>query len=566
MLEQLYIKNVALIEEAQIKFGPGFNILTGETGAGKSMVIDSLNFALGERSGKDFIRSGVDFASVEAVFSPSVEIARAIFELVGIGDEDEENIVIILRTMNSQGKTSCKINGRSATASMLKEIGGMLIDMHGQHEHQSLLNPMRHIKLLDEFCAPSLLNEKKELEALCAKYISILKEIKEYSKNEKEKEHRMELLSFQKDEIAGLELKEDEEEYLSKRRDILSNSEKLKKLAKESLNLIYDGGSDSLSAADQISKALGMLYDMAKIDSAFSEFANVLDSVYTQINDVSREMKSLEDSFESDPDELDYVLERINAINKLKRKYGGGIKEIIRYHSEISNELENMVLGEKRLAVLNAERKELLLKIKEVCGRISDIRKATAKVIEKDIEKNLRDLEMKDARFEVSIEQKHEFSANGWDKVEFFISPNKGEEIKPLSRIVSGGEMSRIMLAMKSVLADADNIETFIFDEIDAGVSGKTAQSVGEKMAVIAKNRQIICITHLPQIASMADVHFLIEKNTEGERTKTNVLELDYNESIEEISRLIGGANITDAVLTAAGDMKSFAGKFKSSF
>ena len=561
MLENIRIKNVALIEESDIKFKGGLNILSGETGSGKSMIIDSINFALGGRVNRDFIRKDTESARVEALFSGN-EYINSILSENGIETEDDFS-VIITRTFNTSGKSVCRINGTIVTAGTVKNISEYLIDIHGQHEHQSLLNPKKHIFLLDKFCGVALDEKLEVLGVLYSQYKSVLKSIDELNGDEMQRAQRMDMLYFQKEDIENAKLKVGEEEELTERRKVLSNLEKVVRLAGNSLELLYEGSLNGVSATDNISDALYNIQTLADIDPSISHISENLSTVSALLDDVCHELKAYFRNAESDPDELMRIDERLNMIYSLKRKYGKSIAEILEFYNRIVKELEFMENSEEILSKLYLEKSKLEDEINLICKEISDIRKEKALIIESEIEKELKDLEMKNAIFKINIKDKEMFTSKGKDNVEFLISANMGEELKPLSRIASGGEMSRVMLALKSILSEVDTIDTFIFDEIDTGVSGRTAQKVAEKMSNVSKKNQIICITHLPQIASMADNHLLIEKYTENNRTTTDVIQLSNEESISEICRLMGGVTITDATIQAAKDMKLQADNFK---
>lgn len=559
MLEQLHIKNVALIEESEISFGGGLNILSGETGAGKSMVIDSINFALGERAGRDFIRRGTEQAVVEAFFVSSDASVQNLLKEQGINQE-EDNSILIKRVMNGNGKIQNKVNGSIVTVGMLKQLSEALIDIHGQHEHQSLLNPAKHIRLLDKFCGVELEALKAKLEVIYKKYRDIQRSIEKLSGNERERAHKMDLLQFQMEEISQAKLKKGEEAELYERKKILSNSEKVQKLSSHSLHLLNAG---EPAAMDQISEAMGYLADLQEIDGAAASIFETVEAAYAQLDDAVRELRRYYDNIESDPEEINQLENRLTVIYSLKKKYGNNIEEILEYYEEIKKEMEFISGSEEALQKLNAEKAVVKKELAILCSEMSKIRKKKALEIQALIAEELRELEMKNASFEIRVDRKNDLNAEGWDKVEFLISANLGEELKPLAKIASGGEMSRVMLALKTVLAGVDTIETFIFDEIDTGVSGRTAQKVAEKMALIGKNHQILCITHLPQIASMADKHFLIEKQAEDNKTTTHVYALESMEAVGEIARLIGGTEITQSTKKAAEEMKGLATEFK---
>ena len=562
MLEHLHIKNVALITESEIDFEPGLNILSGETGAGKSMVIDSLNFALGERIGGNFVRKGEKSAVVEALFTVRDDTILKKLEQNGIKLE-EDGTVLLTRTMNQWGITICRINGSTVTVSMMRECAEGLMDIHGQHSHQSLLNTARHIQILDRFCGKKLEEEKQSFQTTYKKLKEIEKDLMQLMGDGKERVRKMDLLQFQMEEIGQAKLQIGEEEELLERRQILVNGENIRNLTENSLLLLYHGTETESSAIDQLSRALEEVSDLAEYDNTIQNIYTTLSSVYAQMDDAVRDLKHYADTISQEPEELESVEERLQLIYGLKRKYGGSIEEILDFYQKAEKELDFLSNSEEIVQKLNKQKKNIEQELMKQAEILSNIRKEKAKQIQKNIEQQLWDLEMKHGKFAIAIEDKKEISLHGKDKVEFLISANAGEELKPLAKIASGGEMSRVMLALKTVLAEADSIEVFIFDEIDTGVSGRTAQKVAEKMALIGKSHQIICITHLPQIAAMADHHFLIEKTTQQEKTITTVKPLNEEESAHEIARLIGGAKMTQATWTAAKELKEQADAWK---
>ncbi len=558
MIDHLQIKNVALIENVEISFDKGLNILSGETGAGKSMIIGSINFLFGGRPNKDFIRNGEENAFVEGVFYTEDNFVLEAIKNMGI-EIDKDNLIIISRNLQNTGKSVCRVNGKTITVGMLKEISNLLLEFHGQHENQSLLNSSKHITLLDKFCNTEIETIRQSLLDSIKKYKEIIKNINEISGNEKDRQTKIDLLSFQKNEIENAKLKKDEEENLLERRKILLNSQKIATDCFDALGLLYNSGSDEMSASEKIVKALGLLIDLGNLDKSQSYLAEGLESISMHIMEIIGDLKAYSQHFEHDPNELEQIERRLDTIHILKRKYGNSISEILNHYNNVCSQLDLILNSEEKLNSLKQQKKKLSIDILKHCEEISSVRKKYAKQIETQIVSNLQDLGMNNVKFEISIERKKEFSNNGYDKVEFLISTNLGEPLKPLAKIASGGEMSRIMLALKTVLADADNIETFVFDEIDAGISGRTAQQVGEKLALISKKYQILCITHLPQIAAMGDSHFLIEKKSTESKTTTNVFKLDNKKTIDELARLIGGAKITQSTIMAAWEMKEMA-------
>jgi len=556
MIEHLYIENVALIEKINIEFNKGLNILSGETGAGKSIIIDSISFAVGQRPGKDFIKKNASKALVELLFF--IENDFVVDEIKALGVEiDEDNCILISRTLNASGKTVCKVNGKSITVGMLKEISSFLIDIHGQHEYQSLMNPVKHIAIVDKFCGEIIDKFKNQLSEKCKEYKNILKSINNIAGDKRERKRKIEAYQFQIDEIEEANLKENEEEELIARRKILSNSEKLKEYSDTVLSILYR--SENGSVSERIFSALDFLFKIAELDPEQKEVCSLLEGISADLEEVIGQVSGYYDSIENNSDELNTIEERLDFLYRIKRKYGKPIKEIISYGEKLKEKLDFIFNSEEELEKLSEKKKVIKSEIRKLCDSISNEREKAGVKIQKGIELALKDLGMKNARFKVDILQKEEFTTNGRDKVEFLISPNVGEDLKPLAKIASGGEMSRVMLAMKVILADADTIETFIFDEIDTGVSGRTAQQVAQKLSDLGRKHQILCITHLPQIAAMGDSHFLIEKKSDSKSTVTTICELDYKRIIFEIARLTGGVEITDATLKAAEEMKRLA-------
>ncbi|MBQ3568653.1 MAG: DNA repair protein RecN [Anaerotignum sp.] len=556
MLEHLHIKNVALIRESEISFGEGLNILTGETGAGKSMVIDSLQFALGGRAGKDFLRHGEKMASVEALFAVQSSALQEKLEESGI-EPEEDGSVLITRTLSETGKSVCRVNGSTVTVSMLKEIAEDLIDIYGQHEHQSLLNPSRHIRLLDRFCGAGFGDAMEEYKKSYHALKEIDRQLDALMGDESRREQRMDILSFQIEEIEQAALQIGEEEELAEQKKRLGSMEKLMRLTGESLSLLYDGSDRIPSACDQLGDALQKLQEAAEYDQALQPFADALADAYASVEDTARELKREADKQENDPVLLEEIEERLQVIYKLKRKYGGTVEAVLAFYDKAAEELDFLANSNEKVVELLNEKERVQKKLTAYGETLTARRKDTAEQVADQIETALRDMEMKDAKFHIQIDEKTDWTADGKDKVEFLISANAGESLKPLAKIVSGGEMSRVMLALKTVLVDADDIGTFIFDEIDTGVSGRTARKVGEKMRFLGGKRQILCITHLPQIAAMADTHFLIEKETADGQTITRVTPLTEEGSVTEVARLMGGSDVTEITLAAARELIS---------
>lgn len=552
MLEHLHIRNVALIKESEISFGDGLNILTGETGAGKSMIIDSLQFALGGRAGKDFLRHGEKQAVVEALFSVQSQALTEKLAENGIAPE-EDGTLLITRTLSEAGKSVCRINGSTVTVGMLKEIAEDMIDIYGQHEHQSLLNPVKHIRLLDRFCGAGFGEAMEEYKNSRQRLKDLEKQLAILIGDESQREQRMDMLLFQKEEIEAAELREGEEDALLEQKKRLSSMERLIRLTGESITLLYDGDDRAPSACDQLGDALAKLQEAAEYDAALSPLADALADGYAAVEDCARELKREAEKQEVDPEELERIEERLQLFYKLKRKYGGSIEAVLEFYEKAVQELDFLSNSSEKAAELSAEKAEEEKRLSALAETLTARRRATAEQVEEQIETALHDMEMKHARFHIQIEEKADWGADGKDKVEFLISANAGEPLKPLAKIASGGEMSRVMLALKTVLVDADEIGTFIFDEIDTGVSGRTARRVGEKMRFLGGKRQLLCITHLPQIAAMADNHFLIEKESDAGETVTRVTALDEEGAVREVARLMN--DVTETTLAAAREL-----------
>ena len=552
MLEHLHIRNVALIKESEISFGDGLNILTGEMGAGKSMIIDSLQFALGGRAGKDFLRHGEKQAAVEALFSVQSQALTEKLAENGIVPE-EDGTLLITRTLSEAGKSVCRINGSTVTVGMLKEIAEDMIDIYGQHEHQSLLNPVKHIRLLDRFCGAGFGEAMEEYKNSRQRLKDLEKQLTILIGDESQREQRMDMLLFQKEEIEAAELQEGEEDALLEQKKRLSSMERLIRLTGESVTLLYDGDDRAPSACDQLGDALAKLREAAEYDAALSPLADALADGYAAVEDCARELKREAEKQEADPEELERIEERLQLFYKLKRKYGGSIEAVLEFYEKAVQELEFLSNSSEKAAELSAKKAKEEKRLSALAETLTARRRATAEQVEEQIETALHDMEMKHARFHIQIEEKADWGADGKDKVEFLISANAGEPLKPLAKIASGGEMSRVMLALKTVLVDADEIGTFIFDEIDTGVSGRTARRVGEKMRFLGGKRQLLCITHLPQIAAMADNHFLIEKESDAGETVTRVTALDEEGAVREVARLMN--DVTETTLAAAREL-----------
>lgn len=480
MLERLHIKNAALIASCEMEFSRGLHILTGETGAGKSMLIDSLNFVLGGRTGKEFIRRGEKMVSVEAVFSYKSAALSSLLAEDGI-EEEEDGTLLLSRTLNDAGKSVSRVNGSVVTISMLREIGSFLVDIHGQHEHQSLLHPAKHIQLLDRFCGEALENTLVQYQENFRQFRRCEKELSELLAHADSAEQRLDYLRFQEKEIAEADLKNGEEEELLAKKKILANAERLIRLSEKATAVLYDGVQEVPSAYDQLGAGMNVLEEIAQIDETAASFAQKAGEAYELLDDCIRAFRHYADNLEADEEGLEMVEERLQLIYRLKKKYGGSVENVLSHLQEVQDEIAHLSDSTSYAAKLEKEKAAYFKQIEAYGNQLTKIRQEKARWIEGEIEKHLRDMEMKNARFAVSILSDQPWTSSGRDKVEFLISANAGEDLKPLAKIASGGEMSRVMLALKTVLSDADEIDTFIFDEIDTGVSGKTARKVAEK-------------------------------------------------------------------------------------
>ena len=562
MLESLHVKNVALIDESQVTFGKGLNILTGETGAGKSMIIGSINLALGGKGDKSLIRAGAEYALVQLMLKIDDEDAIVRLKALDVYP-DEENRLLLERRI-TETKSTSKINGDLIANKTLKEVAEIIIDIHGQHEHQSLLKKSNHFNILDEYCGellkdlkPKLNNSYKNLKAL-QEELALLQEQGE----NREKELAFAKYELEEIENAKLVIGEDEDlESLSRK---MSNSQKIAQalgVAEDAINGHGETASSLVERAYREVKAVAS-YD-ASINDLCEQFATLEDI----LNSIGYAIRDCQSQMEFDEEQFHEVEKRLDLINQLKSKYArksGTIEEILERQESLQKEVEKLEDFEGYLIKKEAECKEEQNRFYELCEKVSAIRSKQAKKLAASMQSALEDLNFLQVCFEIEVRSGEEYvSKEGFDDVEFMISLNPGESVKPLHAVASGGELSRVMLALKTVLADRDKIDTLIFDEIDAGISGKTAWKVSEKMAVLGKNHQVICITHLPQIAAMADEHFVIEKESQETATRTRIRSLEREEMIQEIARLLGSDTITDTVLQSAEELKIMADKTK---
>ena len=539
MISTLHIKNIGIIEDLSIDFNQGLNVLTGETGAGKTLIIDSLQIISGGRFSKDMIRKGENNSFVElCMYEP----------------ENENSIdgnIIVSREINLNGKNMCKINGRMVTVNELKKFMNQFIEIHGQNDNQNLLDERLHLNYLDSFIGDKFESIKSKYEELYREYCNIKQELKNNYGDEKERQRKLDLLQYQRKEIEEAKLKLNEEEELEEKRKIILNSEKITSNLQEADKLISEDG------IDNISMAIRALEKIECIDEKYEKVSTNLKGIYYELQELARDINNYRGDVEFDEEERNYIEERLDLIYSLKRKYGNTIKEIITYKEEIKLEIEHIENLEDYNKKLRNKQKEIEEKMEVLANEIHEIRKRYAKDLSENINKELEDLEMKNAKINVKVEyMENEYLKTGKDLVTFYIITNKGEDEKELSKIASGGEMSRTMLAIKKVLADSDKMPILVFDEIDTGISGKAANSVAKKLKKIAKSHQVMCISHLPNIAAIADYNYFISKNVCDERTKTQIRLLKEDEVIKEIARISSG-EINEISLKYANELRN---------
>lgn len=551
MLVELKVNNYALIDDLNIEFSSGLNVLSGETGAGKSIVIGAINLLLGERAVVDQIRQGREKAYIEGILSCEnhiIEPLQNIFKDAGIDWEDD---LIVARELYKNGRSVARVNGRAVPVSFLKDLGRHLVDLHGQHQHQSLLRPEEHLQLLDLFGGDKIKNSKTKTAELYLKWQDLKKKLNALGENKAERERRIDVIQYQLAEIREENLKPGEDDELAEREMILANAEKISSLTNQAYNELYAGeesGSDA-AAIDRLGRITRLVSDAAMIDKSLGGLLELLQSASAQLEEVSHELRDYSDKIEFEPGELIRLQDRVNKINNLKRKYGPSLEDVIAFADKLEVEIERLKNSESLAAELECEieRAEGLLTAES--DTLRTYRQEVSVELEEQLQETLKELALPNARFKISIKPKSDFSALGMDEVEFLFSANKGEEVKPLIKIISGGEMSRVMLALKTIFAREDRVPTLIFDEVDSGVGGATVQSVAEKLAELAKFHQVMCVTHSPQIAAMADTHFNLYKETTKNRTLTRAAKLGTDEKRIEIARMLDGASIDDVSL-----------------
>ncbi len=555
MLESLRVKNFALIEEVEVEFKDGLNVLTGETGAGKSILIGSINLALGAKADKDLIRTGEEYAYVELVFYTKDENILNRAKEMDIFPEDDR---FIISRKISQTKSISKINGETVTVKQIKELAELLLDMHGQHEHQSLLKESKQKEILDTYCGEELLEWKNNLKDVYREYKEVCTKLEEESDDESTRKKELSLAEFEFQEIADARLSIGEDEELENTYKKMVNSKRIM----ESVNVAfsYTGNDGDNGAGNLIGRAIRELKSVENFDEEVSNLGSQLMEIEDYLSDFSRNLHNYMQTMEFDESDFKKTEDRLNVLNHLKAKYGSSIEQVLAHQrvcEELIDKLSNYELYHTKLL---EEQKKLHKKVLDLCNKISKIRKQYALKLEEEIKTALLELNFLQVNFSILVNGvEDKLSKDGFDMVEMVISTNPGEKLKPLANVVSGGELSRIMLAIKTVLASKDEIDTLVFDEIDTGISGKTAWMVSEKMGKLAKSHQLLCITHLPQIAARANAHMLIEKSITNDATVTGISLLSEEDSVEELARMLGGMSITDAVRNNAIEMKKLA-------
>lgn len=558
MLQSLHVKNLALIDETEVFFGGGLNILTGETGAGKSIIIGSINLALGAKADKEMIRSGAEYGLVELVFSlENPAQIRAVRELELPIEEGQ----IILQRKIMENRSQCKVCGETVTARQLRQLADILIDIHGQHEHQSLLRPARQLEILDAYAGTALAEKKDKLREVYGQYREKKRELSESEVDEETRKRECSLAEFECREIEEAALVPGEDEEVEKAYRRMSNARKIREAAAAAHGLC---GYEDSGAGSAIARAIREVKTVSAYDETLQEYERQLLDIDALLNDYNRGMAEYLSELEFDAGQFEQTQDRLNLINHLKSKYGNTVEEIQEYQVRAQETIDKYQDYDAYRAKLSEETAALEKKALKFAQEISDLRAQNAQTLAAQMRQALSDLNFEQAVFEIQVEGAEErLNENGFDQVVFLISTNPGEPVRELAQVASGGELSRIMLAFKTVLADKDEIETLIFDEIDAGISGRTAWKVAEKMGILGKGHQLICITHLPQIAAMADTHYMIQKQVVDNRSITTIKALGQKESVEELARMLGGDEITESALKNAEEMKELAEKNK---
>ncbi len=546
------MKNCALVEELRLSIDKNLNILTGETGSGKSIIIDALGLCLGGKYDRSFLRKGTEKGLVEAVFQSDNTHLKEVLNNNDL-ELDEDNVLIITRLIYNDGKSVARVNGRTVKMSVLKDIAKTLIDVHGQHQTQALFNKETHLEFLDLFGEHELEVFKDDYKEIYYKYMEVKKSLNILTENKDDMQiqREIDLLKFQINEIESANLNKDEYEDLLKQREVYRNSEKIYSNLNSSYQQLYEG---SINAVDLIGNAVRELGAISQYDKDLSNYNNDIERIMYELQDISRDIRNYKENIDFSPYELEQIETRVDEINNLRRKYGDSIDEIFEYYNKITSRLDEILNRDEKVEKLKSEILKIEKILLEKANKLTEQRQKVAYELEEVLLEELKSLNMKNVLFKVNFEEST-FTMQGKDDIEFMISFNLGEDIKPIYKVASGGEMSRFMLAFKTILADIDQIDTLVFDEIDTGISGIAAQIVGEKLSNIGKKKQIICITHLPQIAANADTHYCIEKSTSNNRTFTTIKKLNHDQKKGEIARLIAGSNITEKTMEHATEI-----------
>ena len=550
MLTTLYIENIAVIEKTSIDFSQGLNVLTGETGAGKSIIIDSINAIMGQRTSKELVRTGAKTALVTAQFDDVNDTVKAKLSELGYDNEDDDTL-ILQRTISSTGKSGCKINARPASVSVLKEIAKNLINIHGQHESYELFSPDTHIDYIDSF--GELDKELEDYREKYKKYKALKKRLSEANSDESARLHEIDLLTYQSTELFNADVQPDETEQLENERIILMNSEKIFTLLNDAKELL-DGDERTQGGVESVETAMNYIKKASSLNAEYESISESITDAYYNLRDCIESISDAAESVESDPQRLEEIEERLDLLNRLARKYGCECNELPSLAEKMQARLEELLNYDKNRDKLEADYKIAENEVRKSAQRLSEIRKKTAKVFSERVREEMSFLNMPNVQIVTQFEDT-DFYEKGTDKVEFLISANPGEPPRPVAKIASGGELSRMMLAIKTVLASTDDIDTLIFDEVDTGISGSAAQKVGLKLREVSRSSQVLCVTHQAQLASLADAHYLISKQVEDGRTFTQVRLLDFGGRKQELARIIGGVSITDAALAHAEAM-----------
>jgi DNA repair protein RecN (Recombination protein N) len=567
MLCNLHIENVAVVSKVDIEFGAGFNVLTGETGAGKSIIIDAINMVMGAKTSKDLIRKDATSAYVSALFSDVPPSVNSILEQFGI-ESEEDGSVLLQRELNISGRGTCRVNARPVPVSVLRDVSYYLLNIHGQNDNQSLLQSENHISFLDQFA---------QLETEIARYLEqyyivneLQAKIHRFQMNQSDKAHKIDLYTFQTQELERAALRPDEEEDLLARRNILANAQKILTSVSDTKQFLYDGAEQNPSAHDQISGALSSLQPIVRLDGEFEKCYDKLSELLYVIEDCVDLLRSKSEDLDFSTQTLDEIEARLDIISRLKRKYAMNVTELLAYQEKITGELEGLKHSDETVAQLHTEYQAQRQQLHILAKELTEKRKASALRFEKAVMEELSFLDMSKVKFHVGIfpvidteSGEIKFTPKGADKVEFMICANAGEDLKPLSKTASGGELSRIMLALKNVLNNQDEVATLIFDEIDSGISGRAANKVAQKLYMVSRFHQVLCVTHLVQIASFADKHFLIAKTSDDISTHTTVAELNIEQRKHELARIIASSEITDLTLQNAKEMLEISQKYK---